>query len=570
MPASEKTVRVAMCWGKVKESLRASRGHGRAIVVLIPLLGIACIPGEYAGLDGSSLPKELSLVALAFCALLTLSGQDRKYLSAGEWMLVAIIGTSAISATRAINVYLAFRATTITFAAILLILALRRLDPRTRRISLLVMWATGTITALVALGELAHLVPRLSLYSRGPGGLFLHRNSAAQFVALALPSSWWLLSKSRRLVLRCAIAASTISMVCFIVVTRCRGAWVATAAAVLMILCASFWKPGIIALRHRSSGFLWTACIAAGVLMAIPITNRARYKEEHPLTLTAARLLDVKSGSGRGRVLEMRNSIGMWREAAFFGVAPGNWSVLYPQYAPPGDPSLLSGLMSVESLPHSDYVGVATERGLVGVFFCGAAFVMLIVRLCRRSRTHAADAVLVVVTLVAALLMSAVDPILLSAATLGSIAVVAAAATPRSASSEHRNVKTLRPIIAAERLMWMTASLWVVFALAFFGRSVLAVAHYARPAGLQELAMARRLAPWDYRVHMLTARILVYNDRCDDVRLPVLRARALEPFWPAPEQMIEDCAALSLDKPAPSNASGVAPRHTNGWHRESE
>lgn len=509
-----------------------------AVVVLVPLLAIPYLPARLAGLDASRLPKELALAAIATCALFILASVQQRRLSAGEWLLVAAVGSAAVSAAAATNAYLAFRATSISLCATVVAVALRRADTRTRLNAIYAMCLAATIAAGVGLAEAAHLVAKISLPSRGPGGVFLHRNAAAQFVALGLPPMWWAVQTTQSRTTRWTLVLATACLACFIVVSRCRGAWVAVSITFIALIVVTGWR------RRRGDRVdyprtaHWIAAIAVGVLLAIPLSREVTYTERNPLIATALRVLDIRSGSGLGRLRQMQHSVRMWQDAPLLGVGPGNWSVEYPRYAPPNDPSLLSGTLSVDSQPQSDYVGLVTEQGLLGVALITAAVLLLLRRLMDRTG-DAVSRVAAAMTLLMALIMGAADAVVLTAAGAGAVAVIAAALVPRGPAMEHARVR--RAVAELERFTFVAASLWVVGALAFLSRSALATVQYVHPAGVESFVRAARIAPWDYRAQMFVAAGLIERDSCEAATGPLDRAHTLEPYWSAPGELGAEC-----------------------------
>ncbi|HEX9109474.1 MAG TPA: hypothetical protein VF832_19670, partial [Longimicrobiales bacterium] len=83
---------------------------------------------------------------------------------------------------------------------------------------------------------------------------------------------------------------------------------------------------------------------------------------------TLTRLTDFRGGSGRGRLVQYRNSARMLKYDPLFGVGPGNWFVHYPRVTTPGDPAFdENDPIPTNPWPSSDWVTFAVERGPIGV-----------------------------------------------------------------------------------------------------------------------------------------------------------------------------------------------------------
>lgn len=507
-----------------------------AVIALLPLLALAYLPAGPAGLDAARLPREFALAGLAGCALVGMLAAGSVCLSIGEWLLVASVGSAILSTIAAANAYLALRASAISLSSIILGLAIRRMNTRMRRRAIMWLYFAAALAAVIALAEGAHIVPNMSLPSRGPGGVFLHRNAAAQFVTVVLPAGWWLAHTCRRRLTLWLVCCTTTCMTCFITLSRCRGAWVAAGTGALVLLACAAWEQRTLVPSARRT--CWITSAAAGVLFAIPLSGKVGYTERRPLIATASRLFDIRSGSGEGRVQEMENSIHMWQDAPLLGAGPGNWSVEYTRYAPINDPSRLEGLLSVDSQPHSDYVGLVTERGLLGVGLIAAALVVFLRRLTRPGLEPVAAAT-ASATLLVAFVMGAADPIVLTAAGLGALVVILGALVPQ-ARAGRRDCVRLR-IAALEYLGACGACLGTFVAIVFLFRSVLAASEYARPHSKQLFAHAAQIAPWDYRAQMLLSAAYISQHECAAASEPLRRAHALEPYWPAPVELGEEC-----------------------------
>jgi hypothetical protein len=119
------------------------------------------------------------------------------------------------------------------------------------------------------------------------------------------------------------------------------------------------------------------AAAGAAALAAIRLPNALDWRSESPYRDSARDVVNYREGSGRGRLKQWRNSARLVAGAPLLGVGPGNWSVRYPAVAPPRDPSLSSEGTTANPWPSSDWVAVASERGLLAFAALATAFVLL-------------------------------------------------------------------------------------------------------------------------------------------------------------------------------------------------
>ena len=205
----------------------------------------------------------------------------------------------------------------------------------------------------------------------------------AHLTAAGVPLLLWCIASSRR---NGAALFWTVSLaVCAaaLVLSRTRAAWLALAVSAV---------PAAI-VRDRGPAFLENAdarrrmtravlAVAGGVLLALVIPNSLDWRSDSPYLDSVRGVVDYRGGSGRGRLAQYANSARMSAAHPLLGVGPGNWAVIYPKFAPPGDPSLSETTgMAANPWPSSDWVAALSERGI-------AAFLAL-VGICRAAARRA-------------------------------------------------------------------------------------------------------------------------------------------------------------------------------------
>ena len=104
--------------------------------------------------------------------------------------------------------------------------------------------------------------------------------------------------------------------------------------------------------------------VIAGAALALTLPNALDWRSDTPYIDTLKGLTNYQEGSGRGRLLQWRNSLALVVADPVLGVGPGNWAVEYPVVVNPGDPSLDSEGMTSNPWPSSDWMAVLSERGI--------------------------------------------------------------------------------------------------------------------------------------------------------------------------------------------------------------
>src|SRR6185369_4314710 len=124
----------------------------------------------------------------------------------------------------------------------------------------------------------------------------------------------------------------------------------------------------------------------AGAAAAALLPNTLNWKSDSPYMETARSVVNYKQGSGRGRLVQYKNTGRMSLHHPLLGVGPGNWAVIYPKFASNGDPSLTEDGMTANPWPSSDWMTFVSERGLLAFVFLALAVVSLIVDAIRALR----------------------------------------------------------------------------------------------------------------------------------------------------------------------------------------
>jgi putative inorganic carbon (HCO3(-)) transporter len=520
----------------------ASERIGRAVSVMAAVLVLSCVgvalaflPNSVLGIDAARLPKE-AIVTLASLVLLcgSISSPGRS-LAAAHWWMAAFIFTSTLSMLGATNYAVATRAMVISLASFAFLIGGSRVtNERFQTFVVLGVALAGGLAAVSVLLEAVGQIPHVSLAHHGPGGTFLHRNHAAHFMVCTLPAAYCLSANhgAKRKAFGIAVTACLATA---ILVTRCRSAWIGTISLVIVIWAASMFlstKADLVnRRRHRQfSPFLWTCALGAGFVLSQPITRRVGWAEPNPMRHTLSSLVDRQSGSGSGRLLQYQNTMKMIASHWFLGVGPGNWAVNYPHYAPPNDPSLLNGVKATEDQPLSDWLGFASERGIVAFI----ALMALMISLLRSPRSNNVSDHALLGLITAVIILGSFDAVQLAAAPS------AVCFTQFGVYAKSRVRASRKSTILSSSLTVAMASLLIVLLpteLALL-RSNLAITSRITSNTLQR---AVSLQPVNYTAQMLLAISLADSGHCQQAIPHIDRAIALYPFAPAPLQLARAC-----------------------------
>lgn len=386
---------------------------------------LAVVAGDAFELDRYHVPKELVLQLASFGAAgAAWRAAERPRLSLGDGALLLWLVLGVLSALAASNGWLAIRALGVSAAGLACYWTARAVAARGLERPLLVSLAAATaIGAATGILQAYGLPLPFEAERRAPGGMLGNRNFMAHLAAIGLPLLLYLVLTARhRLTMLLGTVAMAVSSVA-LVLSRSRAAWLAVAAAVTFLLVEGVWLSGLGRdARVRARLGMLAASAALGVVLAVALPNTLAWRSDSPYMESLSRLAEFREGSGRGRLIQWRNSLDMASDHVALGVGPGNWAVEYPRHTTPDDPSFAWGdAIPTNPWPSSDWVALLAERGLPSFVLLAATLAALAVVGWRRSRRHGASGeglaglamvALIIVTVVAGLF----DAVLLLAA----------------------------------------------------------------------------------------------------------------------------------------------------------
>jgi O-antigen ligase len=528
-------------------TLAPSLSERAALVVLqagaIAVVLAAAVYKQFE-LDRFFVPKELVLHAVATIAGLCCLARARALrLSRVDQLLGVFLALGLVSALFATNWWAAGRAVALSLSGATCFWCSRAVARAGFARWLIAAFAlAGVAGALTSLLQTYGLRVDVFSLNRAPGGTFGNRNFMAHLCVIAFPALLLttLRARSRRAFGWWAAALAAIAAA--LVLSRSRAAWLALIACVLVLTAFAY-----LALRRTRGILRWRrvplllAIALAGGGLALLLPNTLNWKSDSPYLETARSVVNYREGSGRGRLVQYRNSARMTLHYPVFGVGPGNWGVVYPKFASPGDPSLGSDGMTANPWPSSDWMTFLSERGPAAFVLLALAVVALLVDAVRALRTetdpeHALAAWALLGTVAVLLVVSTFDAVLL----LPTPALIAwGLLGALSAPSRSRLVVELSRTqrVAAMLLVAILGGL----AIARSSTQLASMSAFESSTRASRIERAADLDPGSYRIHMRLAEAYARRGSCANVRVHAGMARALFPNAPAPKRLLAAC-----------------------------
>jgi hypothetical protein len=510
-----------------------------ALAVVIAVVGY-----KQFELDRFFIPKELVLhVVATLAALCCLANARALRLARVDQLLGLFLALGLVSSLFATNWWSAGRAVALSLSG-----ATCFWSARTVARAGLARWLIAALALAGVVGALTALLQtyglRIDAFSlnRAPGGTFGNRNFMAHLCVIVFPAlllctlraesprafGWW--------------SAAVTSVAAALVLSRSRAAWLALLACVVVMLAF-----GYLAVRRARGVIRWRrlplllVIATAGGGLALVVPNTLNWRSDSPYLETARGVVNYREGSGRGRLVQYKNSARMSLYHPVFGVGPGNWSVVYPRYASKGDPSLASDGMTANPWPSSDWITFLSERGLAAFALLALAMIALLVDAVRVLRTDAdperalaawallgtVAVLLVVSTFDAVLLLPA--PALVAWGLLGALA-------PPSRTRVIAELPTSRRV-AAMLLVGILGGLAILRS----SRQVAAMAVFESSTRGARVERAAELDPGSYRIRMRLAESYARRGSCRSARPHAEAAATLFPNAAAPKRLLAAC-----------------------------
>jgi O-antigen ligase len=564
----------------------------RVAVILIQLGVVAAViaaaPYKLFELDRYFVPKELVLHVVALIIAVVLVTRRRTIrIDLPDALIALFLAWSAASALFATNHWVAQRALGLSFSSALIFWGTRRLGTLGMYRPILIAAALTTVSAAaLSLAQAYGLETDYFSLNRAPGGTLGNRNFVAHIAAIGLPALVWSTVTARRSIGALLGSLGVAVLGAALVLSRSRAAWLAVVACVIvlagpLIVSRKYWEGAHVG--GRLARVLLAG--ALGGIVAIALPNTLNWASDSPYLDSARGMVDYSKGSGRGRVAQYQHSFEMAKANPIFGVGPGNWPVRYVRFAPANDRSLTDDGMTANPWPSSDWVAFVSERGFVAAVALLLAFVTLFFRafrgwreggdvsataeperftesdtlaepkaqterecltgseppLVNRERARViSDRVLLKLvlagTIVAAMVVSAFDAVLLLAAPAFLIwSTVGAATGPRVGG---------RPFELSKKAWTIVAVAVVTIVIASAARSATQMRSMALVNRGGQTAGWVRAAAWDpgsYRINVRVADLLSRRGRCATARPYANRALALFPYSATAKRIVRRC-----------------------------
>lgn len=508
---------------------------------------LVALPYKAFDLDRYFVPKELALHVTALgAALLCLRGRPRVTLARLDWLLIAFLGISTVSAVFADNWWLAGRALAISFSGVALFWVARTL----RQVGLgrALLWAVALAAAAGAVTSLLQAYGIDSEFfslNRSPGGTFGNRNFMAHLGAIAAPVILYCgLTARGRLgswLAWCALGTVAATQV----LSRSRAAWLALVACAVPIVLLAWivrgrWITPETRPRLSSAGLV----ALVGVLTALMLPNTLEWRSDSPYLESVRGMVNYQEGSGRGRLVQYNNSLRMTLDRPLLGVGPGNWSVEYPRYASRNDPSISNadeGLTS-NPWPSSDWIAFLAERGAVATAALALTLVaLLILAAWNLKGARSVDSVLAALalggTVIATLVVGALDAVLLLATpTLFVWMLLGVFSEPPSSAAARQPLDT-----KVRRWLPAGVALLGLLAIARSGLQIAAMGLYSTTTRTSVLERASLFDPGSYRIKLRLASTFLASGRCERVRSYARDAHDLYASAEEPRRLLASC-----------------------------
>ncbi|MGH7445705.1 MAG: O-antigen ligase family protein, partial [Longimicrobiales bacterium] len=347
---------------------RAERRALRVLQAGAVLVVLAAATWKAFELDRFFVPKELVLhLSACIAALLVVRSVRAARFSWVDLLLLLHLALGLVSAVVATNHWLAMRALAISVSAVAIFWAARVL-----RTAGLARPLLGALALAVVIGCITSLMQTYGVeteffsLNRAPGGTFGNRNFVAHMAAFGLPVVLLLAIDARRWPLYLLGVVGATLVVATLFLTRSRAAWLAFGAVGFVFITALVLSSALRRDARTWRRLLGIAVVgAAGIAAALLVPNALDWTSDNPYLESMRDVANYEEGSGRGRLVQYRQSLAMAAAHPLLGVGPGNWAVAYPEHAASNDPSMSnsSAGMTSNPWPSSDWVAVIAERG---------------------------------------------------------------------------------------------------------------------------------------------------------------------------------------------------------------
>jgi O-antigen ligase len=462
-------------------------------------------------------------------------GVERIELGVAEVCLAGFVLWSCASTILATNHWLAARSLGLTVGVVALFFAARFAAERGARNLIVALLVTAVVAGgITGLAQAYGWRSDLLADTRAPGGTLGNRNFLAHLMVLGIPLAGWLLATATHRITVTLAGMATSAMIAAVVLSRSRAAWVGFAATAVVTVVVGALTRGPAPRLPRGRVTALGVALLIGAAAALVLPNDLEWRSRSPYRDSLRDVLNYREGSGRGRLIQYRNSMVLVRQHPVLGVGPGNWLVHYPTVTSTGDPSYAEAdPIPTNPWPSSDWVALVVERGPVGALCWLLWLIALGLVAIRRARdpTHGVASLAAIGVLTAMTVEGLFDAVTLLAppaliALTGAGALIPATKSVTAIAGDGRR----------SRLVGGLAILLLGFGALSAGqlRSIV-VAGDGSP-----ISRLERAAAWDPGSHRLEL-LLAMRASCPGARTHAERAAALLPYHPWPKRLLSRC-----------------------------
>ena len=513
---------------------------GGAIAVVL-----LALPYKTFDLDRFFVPKELVLHATATIAsLLLLARLPRTAFGVVDVLLGGFLLLSVASAVLAENWWLAARGLAITLSGVTLFWVTRTLarDGLGRRLvaGLSVAVVAGAATALA---QAYGVASDLASMSRAPGGTFGNRNFMAHLCAIGTPALVYLALTTRRRAGALLACLGLAIVAAAVVLSRSRAAWLALLLAGSLLALGTMWRWRVIGVQAGRRTVALALVVGGAIAGALLLPNALEWKSDSPYLESVTGVVNYRSGSGRGRLIQYRNTFSLAMREPVVGVGPGNWAVEYPRVASPGDPSLTDEGMTANPWPSSDWAAFMSERGFVAVALLAATFIgaLLVAALRLRRATdprEALETLALAGTVITTIVVGCFDAVLLlavpSLVAWSLLGALTATVGPQARWTPELTDGRRRTAMVAIAVFGTLASLRAASQI-----GGMAIAESGRSSRVA--ARAALVDPGSYRLRVRAADAAIARGDCRGAIRHARAAREMFPSAPTPRRLLRRC-----------------------------
>lgn len=399
------------------------------------------------------------------------------------------------------------------------------------------------------------VIPDFSLAGRSPGATIGNRNEAARMLVLAASLYWMcamLADKTREFYLVLFYAGLATMAV---TITRARTAWLG-AATVAGLICLILVSARSHQMRQRTGVFAIVVVIA--VILAVTLPSHLKWNSNQPYAGTLRRIMSIDQGTGKGRVIQIENTLRMAADHPVLGVGPGNWPLRYAEYASENDPSYRPETpFPTDRLAQSDWAGTLAERGFPAELLLLTGLLVLIVNGIRLTADSAESVwpnlIPPVAIAISWLIMGVGDPI--SQLPVGgfSIGLGLGMFTPVavSSSAEQSLLATRRKIQSGIGLRAAVATAAVItgIALTHTLRLVESTEILSTAETIADFERAVAVDPSNYEARIAVAFRLMRNGECARAGIQLYKAAKLRPDASPERLLLQNCVRLKDSVP---------------------